>query len=46
LWYNYKMRPPLKVELWDSNGNAQLLNVAMSVEAAQRVMDQVGDPRD
>jgi hypothetical protein len=34
------MRPPLKVELWDSNGNAQLLNVAMSVEAAQRVMDE------
>jgi hypothetical protein len=34
------MRPPLKIELWDLNGNAQLINVVMSVEAAERVYDE------
>jgi hypothetical protein len=32
------MTPPYRVELWDSRGNAQLLNVAWSFEAAERVV--------
>jgi hypothetical protein len=34
------MRPPLRVELWTADGNPQLLNVVMSVEAAQRVYQE------
>src|SRR5262249_52708906 len=37
------MRPPLKIELWDANGNARLLNVAMGVEAAMRVCNESVD---
>jgi hypothetical protein len=32
------MTPPYKVELYDAKGNAQLLNVAWSFEAAERVV--------
>jgi hypothetical protein len=34
------MKPPFKVSLWTADGNAQLLNVVMSVETAQRVFDE------
>jgi hypothetical protein len=34
------MRPPLKIELWDARGNAQVLNVAMSFKAAERIYQQ------
>jgi hypothetical protein len=34
------MRPPLKIELWDANGNAQLLNVVTSIESARRVYSE------
>src|SRR5690349_21248127 len=34
------MLPPLRIELWTAQGNAQLLNVAMSVAAARRVMQE------
>jgi hypothetical protein len=33
------MRPPFRIELW-SGGNSQLLNVAMSGEAAERVYQE------
>jgi hypothetical protein len=33
------MRQPYKITLWTADGNAQLLNVVMSVETAQRVFD-------
>jgi hypothetical protein len=33
------MRPPYRIELW-SNGNSQILNVTMSVEAAERVYNE------
>jgi hypothetical protein len=32
------MTPPYKIELYDANGNAQLLNVAWSFEAAEQVV--------
>jgi hypothetical protein len=34
----FEMTPPYKIELYDANGNAQLLNVAWSFEAAERVV--------
>jgi hypothetical protein len=32
------MQPPFKVTLWTADGNAQLINVAWSFEAAERVV--------
>ena len=34
------MRPPFEIELWSADGNSQLLNVTMSVDAAQRVYQE------
>lgn len=34
------MRPPYAIELWDARGNAQVLNFAMSFEAAERVYNE------
>jgi hypothetical protein len=40
------MEPPYKVEFYDANGSAHLLNVAWSFEAAERVVrEHVGDLR-
>jgi hypothetical protein len=40
------MEPPYKVEFYDVNGSAHLLNVAWSFEAAERVVrEHVGDLR-
>ena len=40
------MEPPYKVEFYDANGSARLLNVAWSFEAAERVVrEHVGDLR-
>jgi hypothetical protein len=32
------MRPPFKIELYDANGSAQIINFAWSFEAAERVV--------
>jgi hypothetical protein len=34
------MRPPFKVELYDTNGNAQIFGMTTSLEAARRVYDE------
>ena len=40
------MEPPYKVEFYDANGSAHILNVAWSFEAAERVVrEHVGDLR-
>src|SRR5262249_19061344 len=38
-WQNRHMKPPYRIELW-SGGNSQLLNVTMSLSAAERVCQE------
>jgi hypothetical protein len=45
LWYT-KMTPPYKIEFYDANGSAHILNVAWSFEAAEQVVrEHVGELR-